>query len=205
MPTLYLARHGQDSDNAAGILNGRRDRPLTVIGADQANQLALKIREARIRFDKVYCSPLQRAYQTATIVATALELDSPEKLELLIERDFGVMSGKPAIDIETLCAPDILKTETINYFLSPEGAETFPELLERAGRLLEILSVGHRDDTLLLVTHGDFGKMLYAAFYGLEWQEVLKLFHFGNSELLLLADGTELEKRRVFGIRQFNR
>jgi probable phosphoglycerate mutase len=204
MPTLYLARHGQDGDNAAGILNGRRDMPLTAIGVYQADQLAQKIRGAGIRFDRAYCSPLQRAYQTATIVTTALEVDLPEKLDLLTERDFGVMSGKPAKEIEALCAPDILKTETITYFLSPEGAETFPELLGRAQKLLDMLRAGHRDETLLLVTHGDFGKMLYAAFYGLEWQEVLMLFHFGNSELLLLAEGTKPAKRRVFGMQQFN-
>ena len=204
MPTLYLARHGQDLDNASGILNGRRDRPLTAIGMAQADQLARKIKEAGIRFDKVYSSPLQRAYQTANLVTNALGLNPPEKLELLTERDFGVMSGRNAAEIETLCAPDILKTDTITYFLSPEGAETFPELLERASSLLEILRTSHMDDTLLLVTHGDFGKMLYAAFYRLEWQEVLTLFHFGNSELLLLAEGIDPENRRVFGIQQFN-
>ena len=204
LPTLYLARHGQDIDNASGILNGRRDMPLTAIGVDQATQLAHKIREAGIRFDRVYCSPLQRAHQTATILTTALELDPPVKLDLLIERDFGVMSGMPAKEIENLCAPDILKTDTITYFLSPDGAETFPELLERAGQLLEILREGYKENNLLLVTHGDFGKMLYAAFYGLEWQEVLTLFHFGNSDLLLLAEGTEPEKRRIFGMQQFN-
>ncbi len=204
MSTLYLARHGQDFDNAAGILNGRRDMPLTAIGVEQARQLARKIREAGIQFDQVYCSPLLRAHHTATIVATALELDPPEKLELLTERDFGIMTGRPAAEIETLCAPDILKTNTITYFLSPEGAETFPELLERAQSLLDIFHESHQNETILLVTHGDFGKMLYAACYQLEWQEALRLFHFGNSELLLLAEGTEPEKRRVFGMEQFN-
>lgn len=29
---LYLARHGQDEDNARSILNGRRDTPLTLLG-----------------------------------------------------------------------------------------------------------------------------------------------------------------------------
>ena len=114
------------------------------------------------------------------------------------------MSGQPAREIEALCAPDILQTATITYFLSPEGAETFPQLLERAGKLLAFIGKKHADQTVLLVTHGDFGKMVYAAYYRLDWQEVLTLFHFGNSELLLLAEGTEPEKRRVFNIRQYN-
>ncbi len=32
MLKIYLARHGQNEDNANGILNGHRDLPLTDIG-----------------------------------------------------------------------------------------------------------------------------------------------------------------------------
>ena len=204
MTKIYLARHGQDLDNAAGILNGRRDQPLTILGQNQAHQLAEKILETGIRFDKIYSSPLQRAFETAQIISMAMGMSHPEKMEQLIERDFGTMSGKAAREIESLCAPDILKTATITYFLSPEGAETFPQLLARAGKLLEQLASQTDDETILLVTHGDFGKMLYAAFYGLEWQEVLSAFHFGNSELLMLEKGALHERRKVFDIQQFN-
>ena len=204
MTKIYLARHGQDLDNAAGILNGRRDQPLTILGQNQAHQLAEKILETGIRFDKIYSSPLQRAFETAQIISMAMGMSHPEKMEQLIERDFGTMSGKAAREIESLCAPDILKTATITYFLSPEGAETFPQLLARAAKLLEQLASQTDDETILLVTHGDFGKMLYAAFYGLEWQEVLSAFHFGNSELLMLEKGALPERRKVFDIQQFN-
>jgi len=204
MTTLYLARHGQDLDNASRILNGRRDMPLTELGLQQAGELAQMIKKAGLRFDKVYSSPLQRAFETAKIITTALNLEPPEKLELLIERDFGMMTGLPAGEIVPRCAPDLLKTATITYFLSPKGAETFPQLLARAEELLAFLQASHPGKTLLLVTHGDFGKMLYAAFYGLGWQEVLSSFHFGNSELLLLKEGTEPEKSKVFRIQQYN-
>ena len=204
MTKIYLARHGQDSDNAAGILNGRRDQPLTLTGKDQARQLAEKILGTGLRFDKIYSSPLQRAYETAYIISNTLGMSQPEKMAQLIERDFGVMSGKTANEIETLCAPNILKTATITYFLSPEGAETFPQLLERAEKLLEQLAIQSDDETMLLVTHGDFGKMLYASFYGMAWQETLTAFHFGNSELLLLKKGVEPEDRKVIQVKQFN-
>ena len=44
MLNVYLARHGQDEDNANGILNGRRDMPLTTLGVNQAKELAEKIK-----------------------------------------------------------------------------------------------------------------------------------------------------------------
>ncbi|MBP7769257.1 histidine phosphatase family protein, partial [Candidatus Saccharibacteria bacterium] len=39
--SIYIARHGQNKDNAEGILNGHRDRPLTELGRRQAMELAL--------------------------------------------------------------------------------------------------------------------------------------------------------------------
>ena len=54
MTKIYLARHGQDKDNEMRILNGHRDMPLTEIGLDQASQVAQKIKDSGIHFDKVY-------------------------------------------------------------------------------------------------------------------------------------------------------
>lgn len=199
--SIYLARHGQDEDNAAGILNGHRDTPLTALGREQAADLARTIIEHKIVLEKIYSSPLQRAFATAQIVAETLKLAMPEKVDLLIERDFGIMSGKPNADIETVCGSDVLKTEKITYFLSPEGAETFPVLLERGKKVLEYFK---GQDNILLVTHGDIGKMIYASFYNLPWREVLSDFHFGNSELLLLQEASNPEARRLYITKQFN-
>ena len=204
MLKIYLARHGQNEDNANGILNGHRDIPLTKIGEAQAAEVANKIKEFGLSFDHVYCSPLQRARRTAEIITEVNDLPAPEVKDLLIERDFGVMTGVEQSRVEELCAPDILKTETINYFLSPEGAETFPDLLDRAGKLLDELIETYTDGSILLVTHGDFGKMVYAKYYDLGWEEVLSLFHFGNSELLLLSGDSEPGEAHVFTILQHN-
>lgn len=204
MASIYLVRHGQDLDNASGILNGRRDQPLTTIGIGQARQLAERIRKAGLSFSRVLSSPLQRALATAELITASLQMNPPEVLEQLIERDFGIMSGKKAIEIESLCSPDVIRTATITYFLHPEGAESFPELLARAGKLLQSLTETYRDETLLLVTHGDMGKMLYAAFYHLSWQEVLTSFHFGNSELLVLEQDKPVGERIMFKVEQWN-
>lgn len=202
---LYIARHGQDEDNAEGLLNGRRDRPLTANGIRQAEELAQHLKTRGFSFAKIFSSPLQRAYKTAETIADALENEKPEKIDLLIERDFGVMSGQRVQDIEKLCAPDIIKTQTITYFLSPEGAETFSVLLERAKKALTFFRENTvKEDNVLLVTHGDFGKMLYAAFYEHDWMEMLTKFHFGNSELLLLDRNSDPAERHIFKQTQFN-
>jgi len=168
MLKIYLARHGQDEDNANGVLNGHRDFPLTEVGINQAQTLADKIKNADIKFDAIYSSPLKRTLQTAKIIAENTNLEDVVLLEGLIERNFGVMTGKPAKDTEILCAPDILKTKTITYFLSPKGAETFPDLCNRAKEIIDFVTKKHKNGSVLLVTSGDIGKMIYASYYNLD-------------------------------------
>ncbi len=204
MLEIYLTRHGQNKDNAEGILNGHRDEPLTEIGINQALELAGKIKNTDVKFDKVYSSPLQRALNTARIITNILELPTPEIIPQLIERDFGVMTGKPQSMIEELCKPDILKTDTITYFLNPEGAETFPQLLKRAEGMLTEIQKNHENGNVLLVTHGDFGKMIYTAYYNLDWVRVLKMFHLGNSDLLKLSSESDPADTHVYKIKQHN-
>lgn len=204
MLKIYVTRHGQDRDNANGILNGQRDEPLTEKGIGQANEVAQKIKGTGIHFNYVYSSPLQRAYKTAEIITDTLGIAKPEILPDLIERDFGIMTGQPQGKIKEMCSPDIIQSDTITYFLNPEGAETFPQLVERAEKLLSALKAKHKDENILLVTHGDFGKMIYAAYYKLDWKEILNMFHFGNSDLLELSEESGPEETHVFKIHQHN-
>ena len=205
MLEIYIARHGQNEDNLKGILNGHRDFPLTKKGIEQAQQLAQYINTAGIHFDYVFTSPLLRAHVTAKIITEALQLKDPVILDSLIERDFGLMTGKLISDIELITDPEvILKTNTVTYVLTPKGGETFPILLERAQSVLDLLHIIPIQGKILLVCHGDIGKMIYAAFYDIAWEEVLREFHFGNSELILLKEGSDPLERHVLKLEQYN-
>jgi probable phosphoglycerate mutase len=206
MLNIYLARHGQDEDNANGILNGHRDNPLTELGKNQARTLAEYLKKKGLSFEKIYTSPLQRAHTTAKIVAAELNYPEPTVNPNLIERDFGVMTGKKIAEIEKLSGSDVIYGDKVNYFLKAEGAETFSQALERARKVLAELAVNHPGGgNILLVTHGDFSKMMFAAFYDLPWQEALQSFHFGNSELVLLAPGLNPDDAHIFKTEQFNK
>ena len=184
MTKIYIARHGQNEDHANGLLNGHRDLPLTELGRQQARELGEGIKQTGLQFDVVYSSPLSRAYETAVIAAEIAQLPEPIQYGKLIERNFGVMTGELTSRIEELCAPDIIKTDTITYFLSPKGAETFVDLVVRGREVLDELRMRHRNEKVLLVCHGDIGKMIYTAATGKDWRDVLIDFHFGNGELI---------------------
>lgn len=195
---IFIVRHGQNEDNANGILNGRRDLPLTDLGRQQARDLAEAINAAGLTFDAVYCSPLGRAVETARVVCDVLDLKSePVVISELIERDFGVMTGMPSSEIEARCTPDIIKTDTITYFLNPDKAETFPELLARGHKVLAHVRTLQAKGNVLLVCHGDIGKMVYAAATGKSWEDVLRNFHFGNGDLIEVSPNDEAHKVKL--------
>jgi len=204
MKRIYLARHGQDEDNARGILNGQRNMPLSPLGLEQADILATKVQELGLGITKIYSSPLERAFRTADTVAGKLGLPEPEKVDMLIERDFGIMTGQLVADIEKMCAPNIVKADPIIYFLDAEGAETFAMTRERAESFLSWLEKNCEEENILIVCHGDIAKMIYTVFYGLEWMDVLTKFHIGNSDVLLLEQGSSEGERHIHKVEQFN-
>lgn len=116
-----------------------------------------------------------------------------------------MMTGKPVSSILELCSPDVLETGHINYFLSPVGAETFPDLIVRGKKLLDKIDKEYNKKKILLVTHGDMGKMIYTSYYGLEWRDVLIDFHFGNSEMLLLSKEISKDDAHIFKIQQHHK
>lgn len=185
---IFIVRHGQNVDNANDILNGHRDLPLTELGRQQARELGAGIAELKLNFDTVYSSPLIRALETAEIISDILgKVEKPVIIPELVERDFGIMTGKHRSQIIPMCSTEVLVTDTITYFLNPEGAETFPELVERGHKIIEIIRSKQETGSALLVCHGDIGKMIYAAARGLNWKDVLKSFHFGNGDLIELS------------------
>ena len=88
---IYLIRHGQTALNVARVLQGRRDEPLNDVGREQARQAAARFRAAGVRFDRVFASPLQRAYETAQILTeNRLPIRTDERL---MEIDCGPYEG----------------------------------------------------------------------------------------------------------------
>eukprot|EP01065_Artemidia_motanka_P027986 TRINITY_DN33195_c0_g1_i1.p1 TRINITY_DN33195_c0_g1~~TRINITY_DN33195_c0_g1_i1.p1 ORF type:complete len:230 (+),score=114.40 TRINITY_DN33195_c0_g1_i1:59-691(+) len=185
---LLLVRHGQDEDNAEKLLNGHRDRPLTALGKEQAAELAANLQSLGHTIDAVIASPLQRAHNTAKAIHSQLGLESVpfEVWDDMIERDFGVLSGKPYSDIAKVAGDKVLVSDGVTYFLDVDGCETFPATLARAQRVLEKVHSQYADKTVVLVGHGDINKMVRAAFLGWSWEEGLRTAYVGNTSVIEL-------------------
>lgn len=66
---LYVARHGETELNRKGIISGRSDISLSEVGYKQAEFLAEEVAALKTPITKIIHSPLERARETARIVA----------------------------------------------------------------------------------------------------------------------------------------
>ena len=180
---MIIMRHGQDQDNAKGILNGHRNFGLTKVGQAQMQIVATQL--CKVPVDVILTSPLKRAYMSAKIVSHYLNNLEPIIYPELIERDFGCLTGKSISEISNY-ANSILTVDGVNYFLDAPGAESFPELLNRSKKVLLDLLTTYNHKNMLLVTHGDMAKMLRTAYYGWDWEKGLRTPYLENAGLLYL-------------------
>lgn len=98
MVELVFVRHGQTDWNLEGRLQGIKDIPLNAKGISEAELLSGNIGSG---YTKIISSPLKRAYKTAKILNTCLDLEILSENRIM-ERDFGNLVGKKACFIKTM-------------------------------------------------------------------------------------------------------
>ena len=158
MKRLYLLRHGQTEFNVKKLVQGRCDSPLTDLGRQQAKMAAAWLKAHNVTPDKVISSPLGRAMDTASLVAT--ELLGPdaavEPCEGIIERGYGTFEEGPH---------DALPTDVWDpgEDLVPFGGEGSKALQERMVATLTNLMSAKGTETLLAVSHGSASRQFIKA------------------------------------------
>lgn len=168
MTTLYLTRHGETFDNAAQIMQGQTQGQLNYNGIRQAEELSLHM--ATVHIDFIVASDLNRAIQTAEIVALPHGL-AVETTPLLRERNWGGFTGR--------FIPD-LKNESW-----PDDIETLDQLLARAKAFLDYIKSTYEGKTVLAVGHGIINKAVQAVFYHKTMPEIARMANAEVRTLLL--------------------
>lgn len=159
MKTIYLVRHGESVVNTSDSYLEGNEFPLTEKGKEQARLIAE--RASRLEFDTLITSTMQRTRETAEFITQSTG-KQPEETSLIVERRFpSALIGRSKTDPE---ARQLMAV--FNHSLEHGGprvgdGETFDELKERADKTIEYFE-HHRSDSLLVVTHGYFLRVLMA-------------------------------------------
>ncbi|RIV29145.1 histidine phosphatase family protein [Alicyclobacillaceae bacterium I2511] len=146
MTQVWIVRHGQTDWNLQGKLQGWTDIPLNANGVREAHALGFTLQGIPIH--SLYSSDLVRAYATATILGTYLNL--PVLVDTrLREVSFGAAEGTLHID---------------EQLLSLHCLETDAEVLQRALDFLAFIHSQHAENRVLCVSHGRWIRTLVKFF-----------------------------------------
>ncbi len=163
---VIIARHAETSENVKQINIGRDVDPLlTKEGMRQAQKLADFLKHEKIHF--AYVSPQRRAVHTAQEVLKHHPLAKMARVPHLKEQNLGIYEGLPKHEWREIKKQS---KELFHLFKPPKG-ESYAELQERVKSFFHTLFDKHKDDTVLIVSHGGTLGMLYLHLFGKEITE----------------------------------
>lgn len=161
---LIVVRHGETEWNAQKRTQGTTDTKLTAHGEQQAKLLSHRI--LKMQVDKIVSSPLQRALETAKIIAQTnhqpITIDHD-----LIEIRFGEWEGLTFDEIGELYPHEFsVWSKTPHLSMIPQ-AESVSEVIFRVDSFLARMQLNYKDETVAAVTHSLPSKLIVARSIGL--------------------------------------
>ena len=169
-----IVRHGQSSYNALQKIQGRCDESvLTELGRADAQTVGATL--GQYRFDAFYCSPLQRAKQTADVIHDCLP--SPPALQVadtLMEIDLPLWEKLEKQAVKEQFAEDyrIWKEQPHQFKMMLtriEQQEHFPvlALYQQAQQFWQKILPQHSGQTILIVAHNGINRCLIMSALGI--------------------------------------
>jgi probable phosphoglycerate mutase len=147
---LIVIRHGETEWNIQNRFQGHLDSKLTPPGIKQAEAIADALKGES--YDMIYSSDLERARQTAEIIASRLNMKVHAEKDLR-EINLGVMQGLKKDEFITKYPEVISKYHANPDYVIP-GGESKLQLYKRVTGILGKIIKKHKGHSILLIAHG---------------------------------------------------
>jgi broad specificity phosphatase PhoE len=179
---LIITRHGESEENSLGILQGLLPGKLNDIGRHQAEKLGQRLSKEKI--DIIYCSPVNRCLETLEHIKKYIDPTIPITIsDLIKERDFGKFSGKKWSEVNF---DDLDKDTKANQEL---GVESLAKVSQRTKKFIEDLESKHQNQTVLVVSHSNPLRMVFAHLLNLTFSQVLEKVKIKNASVSVFEVG----------------
>jgi phosphoserine phosphatase len=173
---VIILRHGQSSYNSQGRIQGRSDLSvLTDRGQEDAKLTGSAL--TGLKFDKAYCSPLQRAQQTATTVLSCLEQQDCLQIDdQLLEIDLPLWETMFNQEVREKYAeqyqtwkecPHELKMSRPQADGSQQEFSPVLALYDQAATFWKSIIPQHQGQTILIVAHNGINRALISTALGI--------------------------------------
>lgn len=165
---IYLIRHARQISSLCNV-----NVELAPEGIEQAHILGKRMKGS-IPIDKLYCSDLIRAEQTASIIGEEIGIKPEKGIPGFREIDFGELTGLTDKEINTRYW-DIMERRRKRLEDIPfPGGESGADVWNRAfPALMKVIRGG--GENIAIVTHGGTIRSLVAGIMGLEQKDRLAI------------------------------
>jgi broad specificity phosphatase PhoE len=162
---LLLVRHGSTQLTAENRFSGAVGVELSDEGRDQVRRLAARLQGDEIA--AVYCSPLSRTVETATILSQPHRL-TPVHREGLREISHGHWEGLTRQEVETRFPEEYETWESDPFTFAPAGGESGVAVLARSLPVIRQIVVAHQGQCVLVVSHKATLRILISSLLGFD-------------------------------------
>jgi broad specificity phosphatase PhoE len=162
---LYLVRHGATALTAEDRFSGAIGVDLSDEGRRQVRALADRLAPEAI--GAVYCSPLGRTVETASILATPHKLD-PQTDDGLREISHGHWEGMARRDVEAQFPDEYNAWEMDPFTFAPSGGESGVSVLARALPVIRTIVSRHDGQSVLVVSHKATLRLMISSLLGFD-------------------------------------
>lgn len=180
---IYLVRHGESTGNLNRTFCGHTDVELTPNGVIQAQNMA-KLFE-NINVEKIYSSPLKRAYNTANEISKIKNIEI-EVNDLLKEINFGVFEGLKWDEIEEKYPEEVKKSIVNNINFEYKNGENFNDVFKRVSKFFE-----NYTDNSIIVAHGALIRIILYYFKLISDENIFE-FQVNNCDVIVV-DGDNID------------
>lgn len=162
---IYMVRHGATKLSSEDRFAGAVDVELSEEGIFQAERLAERLADDDMK--AVYCSPMTRTVQTATILASPHQLALIQKNGLR-EIDHGHWEGMRRADVEAQFPEEYSAWEEDPLTFAPEGGEAGVNVIARALPVIRQIVLEHRGQNVLVVSHKATLRLIISSLLGFD-------------------------------------
>ncbi len=177
MSKLILIRHGQSQYNLENRFTGWVDVPLTEKGIAEAEGAGKALKETGLKPSIAFTSALQRAQKTLDIILEQLGVALPiQKDEALNERHYGDLQGKNKAETAEEFGAEQVHIWRRSFDVPPPNGESLKTTAERTLPYFnkEILPQLQKDETVLVVAHGNSLRSIVMEIENLTPEQILK-------------------------------
>lgn len=187
---LYLIRHAQSEGNKCKSTYYKMldwQVPLTDEGIKQAEKVGIGLKTMRFgpyTYPTIISSPYVRALDTANIIVDQFKYGEQGILRikqepLIREREWGNLRE----EVESFETREE-RNHLFDFYRRPVGGESFADCYQRAFIFFEHLKTYEEDSKIIIVSHGEFLKLLLMIIDGKTVEEFNDLPNIKNCEII---------------------